>query len=183
MIDTKDSSTKGVITLARKAAEERGIDTVVIATTKGECGQTALEVFQGSGIQVIAVTHSTGFREPGNQELPEDVRQKLESGGIRVLTGTMPFHGIEDCLRKNRSSYTPVNAMADALRLLGQGTKVCVEIACMAADAGLVKEGEDIIAVAGTHFGADTIELVRAASTRRILDTKVREVIAKPSDW
>lgn len=183
MIDTKDYSTNEVITQARKTAEERGIDTVVIATTKGECGLNTLDIFHGSDLRVIAVTHSTGFREPGVQELPDDLRKKLEEGGIRVITGTMPFHGIEDCLRKNRNSYTPANAMADALRLLGQGTKVCVEIACMAADAGLVKEGEDIISVAGTHFGADTILLVRVASSRRILDLKVREVIAKPSEW
>ena len=40
--------------------------------------------------------------------------------------------------------------VAQTLRLLGQGIKVCVEIVVEACDPGMLPEGEDIIAVAGT---------------------------------
>jgi len=183
MITTNDLDTEEVIGIAKKAAEKRGTSHVVIATTQGECGRVAAKVFKDSGIRVIAVTHSTGFRNPGEQELPGEVREELEGEGISVITGTMPFHGIEDALRKMRGSYSTTVAMADALRLLGQGIKVGVEIACMTVDAGAVPEGEDIITVTGTHRGADTVALIRGSCTRRILELKVREVIAKPTDW
>lgn len=183
MINTDGKTTDEVLGIARGAAEERGIKNVVIATTRGTTAEHALKVFEGSGIRVIAVTHSTGFRGNGEQELPEEVRKGIVEGGIQVITGTMPFHGIEDCLRKNRNHYSASSAMADALRLLGQGTKVCVEITCMAVDAGAIREAQEVIAVAGTHYGADTVLKVHSACTRKILDLRVREVIAKPATW
>lgn len=183
MIITNELSSKEVFEIAKETAVKKGILRVVIATTRGECGRIALDVFRGSEIKVTAVSHSTGFRNQGEQELDPGIREELEGGGIGVITGTMPFHGIEDCLRKNRGCYSITMAMADALRLLGQGIKVCVEIACMSVDAGAVKEGEDIVAVAGTHFGADCVTVIRSASTRRILDLRVLEVIAKPTEW
>ena len=50
----------------------------------------------------------------------------------------------------------------------------------MAADAGLVPEGEDIVTVAGTGRGADTVSVIRAAASKRFLDLKVLEILAKP---
>ncbi|MCK4613291.1 MAG: hypothetical protein KAU14_00690 [Thermoplasmata archaeon] len=183
MINTNEKSTEEVIGIAREAAEKKGIRHVVVATTRGECGKASAEMMKGSDIELIAVTHSTGFKNIGEQELPEDVRKELKSSGVRIITGTMPFHGIDDCLRKTKGFYSTSIAMADALRLMGQGAKVCVEISCMAVDAGAVPEGEDIIAVAGSRYGADTVLLIKTACTRRILNTRVREVIAKPTEW
>ncbi len=50
----------------------------------------------------------------------------------------------------------------------------------MAADAGLIPEGEEVIAVAGTGRGADTVAVLRAAPSKRFLDLKVLEILAKP---
>ena len=180
MIATDGKTTEEVLGIARRTAEEKGIKDVVIATTHGTTAENALKVFEGSGLRVIAVTHSTGFRGIGEQELTDIIRKDLDKGGIRVITGTMPFHGIEDCLRKSRNHYSASSAMADALRLLGQGTKVCVEITCMAVDAGVIEEAQEVVAIAGTHYGADTVLTVYSACTRKILDLRVREVVAKP---
>lgn len=53
----------------------------------------------------------------------------------------------------------PVEIIAAALRMFGQGTKVCVEVATMAADAGMIPSGEPVIVVGGTgpggRYGAD----------------------------
>jgi hypothetical protein len=50
----------------------------------------------------------------------------------------------------------------------------------MAADAGLVPEKEEILTVAGTGRGADSVTLIRAAASKRFLDLKVLEILAKP---
>ena len=44
-------------------------------------------------------------------------------------------------------------ATASLLRCFCQGTKVCFEIVLMATDAGHVKTGEKVIAIAGTGRG------------------------------
>jgi hypothetical protein len=66
---------------------------------------------------------------------------------------------------------------------MGEGTKVCVEIALMAADAGLIPVDKDIIAIAGTGKGADTALRIRPANAARFFDLKIREIIAKPCDF
>jgi hypothetical protein len=73
--------------------------------------------------------------------------------------------------------------MANVLRRLGEGTKVCVEITMMAADAGLIPADKDIVAIAGTGRGADTAIRIRPANAARFFDMKIREIIAKPADF
>ena len=50
----------------------------------------------------------------------------------------------------------------------------------MAADGGLIPEQEEVIAVAGTGRGADTVIIVQGAASKRFLDLKILEIIAKP---
>ena len=53
----------------------------------------------------------------------------------------------------------------------------------MAADAGELKEVEQIISCAGTFKGLDTALVVRTAYSMNFLrDFEVREIIAKPRD-
>jgi len=52
----------------------------------------------------------------------------------------------------------------------------------MASDAGLIPPG-DIIAIAGTQKGADTAAIIKADSSNRFFDIKVREILAKPFDF
>jgi hypothetical protein len=67
-----------------------------------------------------------------------------------------------------------------ALRTFGQGTKVALEIAAMAADAGLVRVDEDIIAIGGTGRGADTALVLAPSYVHRFFNTRVKEIICKP---
>jgi hypothetical protein len=50
----------------------------------------------------------------------------------------------------------------------------------MATDAGLIRAGEDVIAIGGTGGGADTAILARSANTHNFFDMKIREIICKP---
>jgi len=58
---------------------------------------------------------------------------------------------------------------------------VVVEIAAMAADAGVVPVDEDVLVVAGSGRGADTAVVLRPANSHQIFDMVIREIIAKPS--
>ena len=64
--------------------------------------------------------------------------------------------------------------------MFGQGTKVCVEICAMAADAGLIPTGEAVVAVGGTGRGADTALALRPAVSSQVLKTKIDRILCKP---
>jgi hypothetical protein len=70
--------------------------------------------------------------------------------------------------------------MAYTLRIFGEGTKVACEIALMAADAGLVRTDEPVIAVAGTGRGADIALILRPANAQTSFDMRIMEILCKP---
>jgi hypothetical protein len=61
-----------------------------------------------------------------------------------------------------------------------QGMKVAVEVALMAADAGLLDMGSEVTAVAGSDEGADTAVVLQPAYAREFRKLRVREILAKP---
>jgi hypothetical protein len=186
--------TEKTLKIARDAAKERGIDTVLISSTTGWTALNALKVFGGSDLKLIFVTHQTGYREPGVQLMPPETRQKLEKAGAIVYSGTdVLTGGVEVGMGRQRppksspqegrlpSIVPPVSTLvANTLRLFSQGVKVCAEIAMMATDAGLVPTGEPIISVAGSHAGSDTAMVLSPTTSNRIRDMKLHEILAKP---
>ena len=60
--------------------------------------------------------------------------------------------------------------------------KVCVEIAVMAADAGLVDMNNEIITIGGTGRGADTVAVIRPAHSPHFFDLDIKEILAMPRD-
>ncbi len=164
--------------IAKQRAEELGIKTIVVATTVGDTAARAVEVFQG--MKVIAVTHVTGMRGSNIQELTDENRQKVESKGGIVLTTTHAFSGIGGAMRKKFNQHLVGDVIANTLRIFGQGMKVVPEIALMAADAGLVRTDEDIIAIAGTGRGADTAVVLKPVNTLDFFDIRVSEILCKP---
>ena len=104
----------------------------------------------------------------------------MESLGAKVFTGTILTRSIESSFMKKHKGIYPAYIVAETLRIFGHGTKVGVEITMEACDAGLVPEGEDIVAVAGTGRGADTVAIIEAHASNRFLDVKVKQYAAKP---
>jgi hypothetical protein len=112
--------------------------------------------------------------------MPEDVRRQLMESGIKVLTTTHVLSGAERAMSRKFGGTYPVEIMAHTLRMLGQGVKVCVEIAVMALDAGLIPYGQPVIAIGGTGRGADTAVILTPSHASSILDTRIHEIICKP---
>ena len=173
-------NTKKVLEAVSKRAEALSIKKVLVASRSGSTAFDALEILN-SGIQIIAVTHVTGFREPNSQALPEKARKELESKGVQVLTAQHAFGGVGRAVRNKLSTFQVDEIMAYTLRTFGHGTKVAIELSLMAADAGLVRTDEDVISVGGSRKGADTALVIQPANTHNFFDLKVRQVICKPA--
>jgi hypothetical protein len=152
----------------------------VVATTRGVTGVKFAEAFSGKGANLVCVTHSAGFREVNKQELEPSNRAKMEAAGAKVLTATILTHSMEAALMQKFQGVYPTYIFAQTLRLFSQGTKVGVEIVMEACDAGLIPEGEEVVAVGGTGWGADTVSLIRSAASKRFLDLRVLEIGCKP---
>jgi len=171
-------NTQRTLELARKRAEELGIKTILVASTRGDTGVKACEVFQG--YNVVVVTHSTGFKEPNYQELTAENRAAIEAAGGKILTCQHAFGGVGRAVRKKLGTYQLDEIIAYTLRLFGEGMKVAVEIALMAADAGLVRTDEPCISIAGTGKGADTAVVLKPANAQTFFDLRVLEILCKP---
>jgi hypothetical protein len=164
--------------IAKTRAEQLGIRSIVVATTTGQTGVRASEVFKGYNL--IAVTHSTGFKEPNFQELTDENRKAIEANGGRVLTCQHAFGGVGRAVRKKLQTYELEEIVAYTLRIFGEGMKVACEIALMAADAGMIRVGEPMIAIGGTGRGADTAVVLLPANAQAFFDLRIMEVLCKP---
>ncbi len=169
-------NTAETVACALRAARERGIRNIVAASGTGATAM-ALAGFDGN---LVCVTSVNGFSEKGRNDLPDEVRARLQAAGVKVLTGTHALSGVERGISNMSGGMYPAEIMAHTLRMFGQGTKVCVEIAVMALDAGLVPYGEEIVAVGGTGRGADTALLLTPAHAADIFKFRIHEVLCKP---
>jgi hypothetical protein len=159
---------------------DEGFSHVVVATTEGVTGLSFAKGLQGKEAKLVAVTHNVGFDRPNEDQCPQEVRKQMEALGATVFTGTILTRSIETALMRKHQGVYPTYIVAETLRLFGQGVKVAVEITMAACDAGLVPEGRDVVAVAGTGRGADTVLIIQACPSHRFLDLRVKQIIAKP---
>jgi hypothetical protein len=165
-------NTEETLRLAREKAKENGIRKIVLASTTGDVARLAAERFAGMGTSLIVVPHQYGFTE--TQRFPAELVKELEAQGHHVHFGTMLFH------TDGFYGVGAPEAMAMILRTICQGMKVCVETVLMAADAGLVERGEEVIVISGTARGADTAVVALAATTQQLHDLHITEILCKP---
>jgi uncharacterized protein len=174
-------NTGETLRIAEEWSRRLGVRTILVASTSGDTGVKAMNRFSGN--EVIVVSHSSGFSAPGVQELLPENRGAILAGGGKILTCQHALAGVSRAVRFKFGTYEIDEIIANALRIFGHGMKVAVEIALMAADAGLVGTDGDAIAVGGTDSGADTAILVRPANVSRFFDVKVRCIFCKPMDF
>ena len=173
-----EANTSRTLELARERAEQLGIETFIVATTSGKTGLAAARLFDGK--DVVVVTHSTGFSKPGIQEADPQLLEDARALGAKTLTATHAFGGVGRAVRRRFKTYQVDEVMAQTLRIFGQGTKVAVEMALMAADAGLVPVDRDVISIGGSATGADSALVLKPAHAQDFFSLKVREIICKP---
>lgn len=176
------ANTRATLAAALSRAHELGIRHIVVASSTGATALKLAKILKRH-IRVVCVTHHAGFAEPGECELTEKTENELAEQGIPVLRTTHLMAGLDRAVRMKFGGIGPAELVASTYRTFGEGTKVAVEVAVMALDAGLIPYGKDIIAVGGTSSGADTALVIRPAHSRRFFDTRVRETVCKPGDW
>jgi hypothetical protein len=174
-------NTNALLKTVKEYAENEGIMDIVVASTTGKTGSEAVNALKSHN--VIVVSHAYGFKEPGKSEMEEQYKKKIIRGKGKIFAGTHALSAAERAIRKDFGTIQPLELIAHILRRMGEGTKVCVEITLMAADAGLIPADRDIIAIGGTGRGADTALRIHPANSAKFFDLKIREVIAKPRDF
>lgn len=171
-------NTERTLEIARKRAVQLGLRQVVVATTGGDTGRRAAKLFKD--LDLVVVTHSAGFSRANYQELTEENREAILAEGARLLICQHAFGGVNRAVRRKLNTYQLDEIIAYTLRLFGEGMKVACEITLMAADAGLIRTGETVLAIGGTGRGADTAVVLRAANAQDFFDLRVCEILCKP---
>ncbi|HAD82187.1 MAG: hypothetical protein A2509_00735 [Candidatus Edwardsbacteria bacterium RIFOXYD12_FULL_50_11] len=174
-------NTEETLRLALSRARDLNIKNILVATTSGATAIRTAEIFPD--FNLVAVTHSTGFSFKDAQELTDGNKQILEKKGVKILTCQHALGGVNRAVRRKMNSYQLDEIIAYTLRTMGQGFKVCLEMALMAADAGLVSVQQEAVAVGGTGSGADTAVVLTPANAQDFFDLKVHEVICKPRNF
>jgi hypothetical protein len=176
-----EQNTDALLKVVKEYITKEKITNIIIASSTGETGAKAAKAFKGNN--TVVVTHCHGFQQPGKFELREEFKKEILANSAKVFTGTHALSSAERAIRKTFDTMEPLELIANTLRLMGEGTKVCVEITLMAADAGLIPADQDVVAVAGTGKGADTALRIKPANATRFFDLRIKEVIAKPRDF
>ncbi len=165
-------NTEDVLRLVQEKASAKGIQKIVLASTRGDTARAAAAEWDGTGLQLVVIPWQYGFRD--TQPFPRELVADLLGKGHQVHFGTMLFH-------TERFYGTEIpQVMANLLRIFGQGIKVCVEIILMACDGGCVERDEKVIAVAGSGAGADTAVVATASPSTNLKGLRIHEVICKP---
>ncbi len=105
---------------------------------------------------------------------------KSSTKGGKVFKGTILTHSLETSIAEMFKGSAPTLLIANTLRRLGHGIKVCCEIVMEAVDAGLIPEGEEVVAAAGSARGWDAVAVLRSAASKRFLSLVILEIWAKP---
>ena len=175
-------NTDKTIKLARARAEELGIRHIVVAS---ETGLSALKTVEAMpGFDLIVVSSAAGTKVEGSLigdlriGIPdEQTLEELTRKGAKVVRGTDPFW--------NLCAHTPVTDTCKLgmmfYKVFCGGLHVCLTGVLEATDAGHLKEGEEVVAMAGSFVGLDTAMVVRAANSVNFFRSlEVMEIVCKP---
>jgi hypothetical protein len=178
-----EANTQDAARFAIERAKELGIKTIVVASTSGKTAEVFFDAISKSGLGLVVVTHVIGFTKPGEWEFSQEIADRLQKHGVRIVTGTHALSGLERALSRSPKvgGGSRTEAIAEALRrVVANGLKVAVECVLMAADQGAIGIHEEVIAVGGTASGSDTVCVIRPAHTGSFFDLQVREIVAMP---
>ncbi|HIE43791.1 MAG TPA: hypothetical protein EYP78_03215 [Candidatus Omnitrophica bacterium] len=159
---------------------KEGYKHIVVASTSGKTGLEFAHQFKDRDLNLVVVTHSAGFKGPNTNEFSQVAKEEIERLGGKVHTGTILTHSLEKALAERHKGLYPTILIGEVLRIFSQGVKVACEIVMEACDAGLIGEDEEVVAVGGTGKGADTVCIVKSACSKRFLNLRVLEIVAKP---
>jgi hypothetical protein len=168
-------NTEKTLELARKRADELGIKHVVMASSEGVTAVKSLKYF--NDMNIVVVSSHYGFLKPGKPRILEENRRKLEEGDVKIIFATHVLAGIERSIDKMWGGIGRTQLVASLFKMFGEGVKVSIECAVMAADAGAIPVDKEVIAMGGTYRGADTAMVLKPAHSNNFFDLEIHEII------
>ena len=171
-------NTDNTLKFAKERFDELGLKKVIVATSFGNTAIKALEYFKGE--ELVVVNSMYGFREPGKESLNPKYKESLQASGARLVYTTHLFSGIDRSISRRYGGLTLTQMMGQVLKLIGEGFKVCTEIAAMAADCGAVPIDKEVISIAGTSRGCDTAVVLIPAHSNDFFKLQFKEIICMP---
>jgi hypothetical protein len=176
-------NTDSALEVAKKYTEKFSIKDIIIASTTGMTAEKSIQYFSPLEYNVVIMTHSYYFAGLNKrQEFPEKLMNELRKKGLKIFSTTHALSAVSRSFRLSLNQWMPVEIMAKYLRQnFCQGMKVCIEIAAMAVDAGLIPDiNRDIICIGGAGRGADTVCLIKPMPTSMFDKLRVKAIFAKP---
>jgi hypothetical protein len=174
------ANTQAALSIAAERAADLKIRQVVVASSHGATAKAAHAQMAPLGIRVIAVTICDSWTDVGWTMTAEE-RHALEALGVVVHTGIHALgDGVGSAFSDKFGGRSPEEIVRDTLYRFSQGMKVAVECVLMAADAGLLDMSQEVIGIAGTGEGADTVIICKPAYPRTFHQLEIREIVAKP---
>jgi len=187
-------NTEHVLQAVRDRLRRGDVNKVLVAS---ESGRLALEVKNAfSDRTVICVTYDDRTRLKYNK--PKLMKEELDEKGVIVV------NNIEEPISRELNfrnwwlgrTVKMKGEQADLFWMSlicvgGHGFRTAVEIVFMAVEAGIVKDGERVVSMAGTGWGADAVIVMKGS---RFEDTvgecpekrlKIEEILAMPkqTEW
>ena len=182
-------NTEKTLKLAIQRASELNIKKLVVASETGLSALKTAKLLRDSGISLIVVTSAAGTKIENTVigDLRIGVPDKkiwgqLEKNGAKIVRATDPLYNIGAAL-EHKGIPTTATLIRLCLKMISSGTAVCVTATLMATDNGVLREGEEVVTVAGSWIGLDTALVVRATNSVNLLKAgamQIREIICKP---
>ncbi len=192
---------KDILTLAKERAIAYAVKNVVVGSNTGRSVLEARGAF-GDGFNIIALGNPASSHERGlvhHSGMSEETICQLEDAGITVaLHEQSIFQGMGTWFRgvsldeivenvgKDRQ-FGAIQIIYRTLQFFGNGPRVCLEIAMMAADTGLLPVDADCIAIArpGSWCNMpDAAMILRPAKTQDMFkgELRVKDLVLVPHD-
>ena len=176
-------NTAETIRIALERAKALGCP-IVAASTMGVTADALLTAAEAAGFtgKIVIVRGCSSKNRSGVNLMKPETKAALEARGATIVTAAHALSAGERALSTGFRGAYPLEIMAHTLRLFGQGTKVCVEASVMALDADAIPFGVPIVAIGGSHRGADTAAVITPSYSASVLNTVVNELLCKPFD-
>ncbi|MCK4910060.1 MAG: hypothetical protein KAR83_00390 [Thermodesulfovibrionales bacterium] len=173
-----ESNTKACIDRVRYEVEENGYRFVVVASSTGETGVEFAKALKDLETEVYIVKYVDSANKTA--DISDDMKKELADNNATFFSSPAISLNLDGAFGLKLAPMGPSKVVYWTLKRFGEGLKVCCEIIMMATDKGLLTEGVEAIAVAGTKSGADTVAVIRGSASMRFRELKVMEIIAKP---
>ena len=169
------------LTATAQRAKELRIKYAAVATTSGKTALELAKAFKKAGVKakVIGVGYAENYAAKWGRLQPRIVKA-AEKLGAEFLKAGHAMGGINSAIQDKFETLSPNKMVANTYYTIGHGFKVAVEVALMAADAGLVPTDKEVLALGGAGKGADTALVLTPKCSAEFFDLRIHEVVCMP---